>query len=283
MNAAEVCEPLAFLCNSSQRLQILDVLGDTRMDVRDVKDAVDGSRSTVQRNISKLEQRGWINKASAGYTTTAVGELLYEEFVAVSESTDAITRMTPFIEAVDEPEKIDSSQLTDVLVTTPDPGQPTSLMNRLSDLFGEADHVRGFLPVVSSLSVELSRRAVATGDDVPECDYIISSDAFDTLRQQYENDGTNGDEMDAPAHISIRVYEGTLPYGLFISDEQLALAAYDEIGRIEAVVESTNEETIEWGEREYEKYRRQTIQPHETERSSVVRDVEPVDQSPSSI
>ena len=196
MNAAEVCDPLVFLCNSPQRLQILDVLSDTWMDVRDVKDAVDGSRSTVQRNISKLEQRGWINKASAGYTTTAVGELLYEEFVAVSESTDAITRMTPFIEAVDEPEKIDSSQLTDVLVTTPDPGQPTSLMNRLSDLFGEADHVRGFLPVVSSLSVELSRRAVATGDDVPECDYILSSDAFATLRQQCGNDGTDEDEID---------------------------------------------------------------------------------------
>ena len=81
------------------------------------------------------------------------------------------------------------------------------------------------------------------------------------------------------------MYEGTLPYGLFVSDEQLALAAYDEIGlgRIEAVVESTSEETIEWAEREYEEYRSQSIQPHETERSSVAGDVEPADQSPSSI
>lgn len=283
MNTGEVCDPLEFLCNSPQRLQILDVLDDTQMDVRDVMEAVDGSRSTVQRNLSVLEQRGWVNEASAGYTTTTVGRLLCEEFVAVSESADTIMRMAPFFEIVDNPEKIDVKRLTDALVMTPDLGQPTSLMNRLFNIFEEADHVRGFLPVVSSLSVELSRRAAATGDSVPECDYIISSDAFDTLRQQFGNDGADGGEINPPDHISLQVYGGSLPYGLFVSDEQLALAAYDEIGRIEAVVESTSEDTIEWGERKYEEYRHQSTQLHETERSSVVRDVEPDDQSPFSI
>lgn len=283
MNADEICEPLEFLCNSPQRLQILDLLDNAQMDVRDVRDAVDGSRSTVQRNLSALERRGWVNKVSAGYSTTTVGKLLCEEFMAAGETAGTITRMAAFFEAVGEPAKIDSRQLTSALMTTPNSGQPTSLMSRLFNIFGKADYVCGFLPVVSSLSVELSRRVSAAGDDVPECDYIISSDAFDTLREQYGNDGAEGAGIDPPDHINIYVYEDNLPYGLFVSDEQLALAAYDDIGRIEAVVESTNEEAIGWAKREYERCRHRSTQLNEMENPSMVCDSEPADRSSSSI
>ena len=42
-------------------------------------------------------------------------------------------------------------------------------------------------------------------------------------------------EIDPPAHIDVRVYDGDLPYGLFVSDDALALAAYDEFGRIQGI------------------------------------------------
>ena len=260
------------LCNSPQRLKILDALDGTRMDVCEVMKALDSPRSTVQRNLSVLEERGWVETAGSGYTTTAVGKLLRAEFVGIGETATKIERMAPFLNTVDAPAEVAVDKLCDVLVTTPEPTRPHSPRKRLVTIFEEVDCVRGFLPVVSSLSVEEARRADAGSE--PNGEYVISSAAFDALRDQYAGEGVGGTEIDPPAHIDIRVYDGDLPHGLFVSDDALALAAYDEFGRIQVLVDSTSETTIEWGEQVYEAYRRQSTRPHETATPSVAGDGE---------
>ena len=263
-------EIIECLCNSPQRIKILDALDDTRMDVREVMEALDSPRSTVQRNLSVLEEQGWIETAGSGYTTTAVGELLCAEFVGMGETAIKIERMAPFLNTVDEPAEVAVDQLSDVLVTTPEPTRPHSPRKRLLAIFEEANCVRGFLPVVSSLSVEEARRADAGSE--PAGEYVVSSDTFDALQQQYASDEVEGVEIDPPDHIDVRVYDGDLPYGLFVSDDALALAAYDGIGRMQAVVESTSETTIEWGEQVYEAYRGQSKQPCETSTALAARE-----------
>jgi predicted transcriptional regulator len=265
-------ETIECLCNSPQRLKILDVLDGAWMDVREVMAALDSPRSTVQRNLSVLEEQGWVETAGSRYTTTTVGELLCAEFVEMNEIATKIERMAPFLNAVDAPAEVAVDQLSDVLVTTPEPTRPHSPRKRLSAIFEEADCVCGFLPVVSSLSVEEARRADAGSE--PDSEYVVSSAAFDTLHDQYASEGVEGAEIDPPAHIDVRVYNGDLPYGLFVSDDALALAAYDEFGRIQVLVESTSGTTIEWGERVYEAYRRLSIRPHETDTPSVADDGE---------
>ena len=131
------------------------------------------------------------------------------------------------------------------------------------------------MPVVFSLSVEEARRADAGSE--PNGEYVISSAAFDALRDQYAGEGVAGAEVDPPAHIDVRVYDGDLPYGLFVSNDALTLAAYDEFGRIRVLVDSTNETTIEWGERVYEAYRRQSTRPHKTATQSVADDGQPAE------
>ena len=265
-------ETIECLCNSPQRLKILDALNDTRMDVREVMAALESPRSTVQRNLSVLEDRGWVEATDSGYTATTVGELLRAEFVGMRETASKIERMAPFLNTVDAPAEVAVDQLSDVLVTTPEPTRPHSPRKRLLAIFEEIDCVRGFLPVVSSLSVKEARRADAECE--PNGEYVISSAAFDTLHDQYADEGVDGVEIDSPAHIEVRVYDGNLPYGLFVSDEALALAAYDEFGRIQVLVDSTSETTIEWGEQVYEAYRRQSTRTHETATPPVAGDGE---------
>ena len=182
--------------------------------------------------------------------------------MGMGETATKIERMAPFLNTVDAPAEVAVDQLNDVLVTTPKPTRPHSPRKRLLRMFEEADCVRGFLPVVSSLSVEEARHADAGSE--PNGEYVISSAAFDALHQQYADEGADGAEIDPPVHIDVRVYDGDLPYGLFVSNDALALAAYDEFGRIQVLVESTSETTIEWGEGVYEAYRRQSTRPHET-------------------
>jgi len=245
--------------------------GGTRMDVCELMEALDSPRSTVQRNLSVLEEQGWVETAGSGYATTTVGKLLRAEFVEMGETATKIERMAPLLNTMDEPAEVAVDQLSDVLVTTPEPIRPHSPRNRLMAIFEEAGCVRGLLPVVSSLSVEEARRADAGSE--PNGKYVISSAAFDALHDQYAGEGV-GEGVDPPAHIDVRVYDGDLPYGLFVSNDALALAAYDEFGRIQALVDSTSETTVEWGEQVYEAYRRQSTQHHETTTPSVAGDGE---------
>lgn len=269
----KLCESLECLCNSPQRLRILGTLDGTEMNVRDLMTALNSPRTTVQRNLSKLEKRGWVESTGSRYTATIVGGLLRELFVTTSETAGTIQRLAPFFEAVDVPLEIEIGQLTDALVTTPDPTQPNAPTKRLFETFDSADRVRGFVPVVSSFVVELFCNADRA---IVEHEYIVSDEVFDVLYEQYPDEWINVSGKNQPVHVEIQLYEGEIPYGLFISEDRLALAAYDETGRMQALVESTNEEAVEWGERMYETYRRESTEP-EMNTQSVAHNAELMD------
>ena len=253
----EFCNAIECLSNSPQRLQILDELDDTYADLRDLKTELDSPRTTLQRNLSVLEKQGWVEKTSAGYTATTTGSLLLVEVGAMNETSEMIHHLAPFLNIVDNPSTIDTRKLNDPLITTLEPGQPHFLMKRLINIFRESNHVRGFLPFISHFLLEHYCR-VDDGSG-PKGEYVISSDAFAMLHQQYANDDVDRAAIEPPAHIDVRIYNGNLPYGLLFEDDIFVLAAYDEIGRIQVLVESTSEETIEWGERQYETYRNQSV------------------------
>lgn len=239
-----LCDHINRLSNSPQRLRVLDALGDTRADLRDLTAELDSPRTTLQRNLSVLEERGWIERAPSGYTTTTAGCLVFEAFVTMGEAVETIDTMAPFLDAVDAPEEIDVGRLHDPRVTTPEPGQPNAPMKRLLVALDESDRVRGFLPVVSTLLIERFRHT--GGSDTTEHEYVVSRDALDALCEQHA-DEPEASESNPPVQIEMRIYGHDLPYGLFISEDRLALVAYDEVGRMEALVESDNQETIEWG------------------------------------
>lgn len=264
-------ESIEYLCNSPSRLRILGALNDNQMDVRDLVAKLDSPRSTIQRNLSVLEEQGWIESTSSGYTTTAVGTVLREEFVELNETVDILHRMAPFFERMDSPPEIDVRAMTDALVTTPEPGRPNAPTGRLFDAFDGADFVHGFLPVVSSFVAELFEHK---DRGIVEHEYIVPANVFDALDER-ASDGS-ADEVETSAHVEIRRYEDAIPYGLFVSEKRLVLTAYDEIGRIHALVESTAPAAVEWGDRTYETYRRQSTQPN-TDAASAIRDVELVD------
>jgi predicted transcriptional regulator len=256
----ELYDSIKCLCESQQRIQILNALEGTQMDLRSLKSELESPRTTLQRNLSVLEQQGWIEEIRSGYTTTTTGCLILKEVVAMDET---IHSMAPFLEAVEASTEIDISQLHAPLVTVPESKQPNAPMKRLLDTLEGAERVRGVLPVVSSVLVELSRHADAGGK--PEPEFVVSRDALTVLYEQYADERPDTGEISIPMHGAKYVYEDDLPYGLVISGTNLVLIAYDDIGRMQAIVESDSGETIEWGEQVYENYRNQSRQLSEAD------------------
>jgi predicted transcriptional regulator len=262
-------------CNSPQRLRILVVLDGRQMDVRDLMSALDCSRSAIQRNLTVLKKQDLVEETRSGYTTTTIGDFLRNEFARANETTAAIRRMTPFFEAVDAPPEIAIGKLTDALVTTPDPAQPNAPTQRLFSTFTGADRLYGFVPVVSGLIVEAFQGM--TEDDTTSHEYVLSRASFDAIRTQCSNERTDVSETIFPERTEVSVYEGNIPYGLFVSGNRLALTAYTEVGRVQALVESTREEAIKWGERMYETYRDQSVEPQATDIPTTAHDAELVE------
>lgn len=252
----DLCESIECLCNAPQRSRILGLLDGTEMDVCGVMRALDSPRSTVQRNLTELKEQGWVEETRSRYTTTTVGGLLYEVVVTMNETASTIERMAPFFEVVDVPPVIDIRRLSDVFVTTPEPGQPNLPTKRLFEAFEGADSVQGFMPVVSCFVVELFSKAERS---IVDHEYIVPPDVFDALDEQYPDDWVDESEKN-PIRLRIRLFEDDIPYGLFISDERLAIAVYDEVSRIQVLVESTTDEAVEWGEQMFETYKQQSTE-----------------------
>lgn len=241
------------LCNSHNRLRMLVVLDRDRMDVRDLVTRLDSSRSTVQRNLSVLEEHGYIESTIEGYTTTTIGTFLYQEFMELDESIKALHRMAPFFKAVDSPPDIDMRMLSDVVVTIPEPERPDAPIKHLSDAFNDDEFVHGCYPAISYLVASLLQR----GDsDVPEHEYVVPAAVIDVFTEAAPDRPMAGSKPEQK--IELRRYDYDIPYGLFVSEARLVLTAYDEAGRIAALVESTTEGAVNWGEHRYETYRRQS-------------------------
>ncbi|WP_330631398.1 helix-turn-helix transcriptional regulator [Halocatena halophila] len=250
------------LSNSVQRIRVLAALIDTHADLRELMDGLTIPRTTLQRNLSLLEEHNWIKRDSSGYTTTTRGRLLVDAFIEMLEKFQRIDALSPFLAEVDHSRAIDISQLNDIRVTVPEPNQPHAPMSRLFDSFNRAKHIRGCLPFVSWLLIEYS----PTVDEISAVshEYVVSRTALETLDTQYTTGCADIGETNG-VDINVYVFEDDLPYGLFISEDGLILAAYNEIGRIQALVESEHETAIEWGRQTYETYRQQSQQLRESD------------------
>jgi predicted transcriptional regulator len=259
------------LYDASQRLRILDTLDNAALDLRGLMTALDSPRTTLQRNLSVLEDQGWIENTDAGYTVTTAGMLIREEVATMNKTVETINNMAPFLEAMNAPLTLDIDKLRDARLTVPDSVQPNAPMKRLLDAFEGADRVRGCLPVVSWVLVERSRRAA--DDVISGHEYVISREAIEALHQQFPANNKERSERNQSADIDLYVYEEDLPYGLFVARDRLALAVYNEKGRIQALIDAANETTIAWGEQVYERYKQQSKQFHNTDMTDMIPSV----------
>lgn len=263
-------ECIECVSNSFQRVRILAALNDTHIDLRDLKDKLVIPRTTLQRNLSLLEQRSWIKQTSSGYTTTIRGSLLTNIFLEMLREVQRIEILTPFLNEVDQLATLDIDRLNVSLVTIPEPHRPHAPIVRLFDIFETATHIRAFSPVVTGL---LSKHYDRSGATTREHEFIFSKNAVDAHYRTGTDNWSDEIKPEQNTRIDVQIYDGGFPYGLFVCEETVALAAYDGVGRIQALVESESETTISWGKQVYETYKHQSCRLRETDILRLIHDL----------
>src|SRR6056297_1106616 len=75
-----------FLARSNTRVRMLSVLArEQQLSKDELQERFDASRTTIQRNLSSLADRGWITSTNRYYEITMAGEWIAEDFEALVE------------------------------------------------------------------------------------------------------------------------------------------------------------------------------------------------------
>lgn len=88
----------------------------------------DASRTTIQRNLDALVERGWVENSNRTYSIAPCGELAAEEFSACYRKMRAVNRLQPFLRWTST-EDLDLAHLSGaavVVATESDPYAPVN-------------------------------------------------------------------------------------------------------------------------------------------------------------
>ncbi|MEZ3163642.1 winged helix-turn-helix domain-containing protein [Halorubrum sp. RMP-47] len=252
MRAENGHDSAQYLAGSPVRVAILRALRDDSRRPADLTDAVDATRTTVQRILAGFRERDWVVKRDAAYRVTPTGERVhdaYETLLAEVERGDRYGGFAATLERVGvdfPPDGISDSDLTVASDKT-----PLAVVDRLTELLREShgDEIRAVSPVVIR---QFNDAAAAALDDGASVELIIDRGAADASVAEFEpaTDRALADDA-AEVYVSAEPIE----YGLFRCGDVACVAAYDEQNNPRCVVESTDDTVVDWVDDAFESLR----------------------------
>lgn len=218
-------------------------------------DALDVSRSTVDRAISELMDAGLVEREDSVYRATVSGTLAHRTHTDYVQRTDSLAAATRIVNAVSDAARLDPVLLKDAEIHEAEPHAPEGALEQVITELRQANTLRGFAQVVKTSYVSmLHEEVIEHGLDVEIIIEREARDSFDTI--------THGRDLlvDLFQSESFRVFEtdSTLPYALWIlegDERDVAGITVHDAGGVVGVVLNNNEDAIEWCRQEYERTR----------------------------
>ena len=245
-------ETIEWIADSRDRLHLLETLRDGPVDLVTVAAEQESSPVTLQRDITSMMLRGWVTEESSGYRTTASGRLLTDAVTALLERIGQLTELTPFLTHLDEIDGLEISKIADCTVTTARPARPYRAENRLFERFANTTDVRGLFPLFPAI---LDREGLNIDSDTTmDAEVILPEQTIVRADDRNRIDRIET-ELDRSA-VDLFVCNEPPPYAVVVVDDGVVLVAYNDVGRVQAIVESSAAQTIEWATAIYDEYRR---------------------------
>lgn len=256
-------EPAQFLADSPDRVALLTHLRETPGSPSTVADALSMSHRSVQRNLSRLAERGWVEKRDGDYQLTTTGTLIAKEHAnyldALShiEEYDAFFRHLPDHEHAPDPRWLRDA--TFVAATPEDPQAPVHHYVETVRAF-ETETVRMLSPVLSRLfhnaHAKLALRGVHTE--------LVLSPAM--IERAHELNPTEFDLIVSLTVLDLYRHPEPIAVGLTLSGRRVLISAYDDRGQMQACIESADTTLLDWADDLYERYRKRSERVEPTRR-----------------
>lgn len=254
-NGRDVLETIA------RRERVVDALASGRARKRDLVDALDVSRSTVDRAVRDLELASLVDRDGTRYQLTVTGRLAVDAYRRSVGTFEAITSMSDVLELIPEEESLSPVVFDGAKTATlpvdgriPEPAVHERFVDRIVDWIEQSERVVGFSPVEPNPRIrELLAARTAAGElDAeilisPSLTRYLLEEHSSQLREMIESDGLTLGEVD------------TLPYGLGIYEALdrtcVLVFVYGDTARIRGLIENDTAGAIAWAWRTYGDFR----------------------------
>lgn len=239
---SDAIETLQFLAGSRVRIRLLSVLRDEQADARTLVDTLDVPHSTVQRNLNKLQERGWVDTTlDRSYYTTPVGQIVLDSLDGLLGTVRSMDGLAEFVDCVPfQRYGFDLECLADADCTVADSETPSAPLNEFVDLLDEAAGFTLLTPHWNPAYKEVVARQLDDADGTAE---VITHQSQRSLLTA----GSVGalTDLQADDRLTVRLTEDDLSLGLGVVDDRVALAGFRD-GSLRVLVVTDDERVRSW-------------------------------------
>jgi predicted transcriptional regulator len=226
---------------SEVRIRLLATPNESREDARTLVDELDVPHSTVQRNLNKLDDRGWIDATvNRRYYTTPVGEMVLDSLDGLLGTVQSMDGLAAFVDCVPFDEfDFDLDLLADADCVVADRHTPAAPLNEFVELLANSAGFTLVTPHWNPAYSDVIERQLETDNAV---DLVTA----ESQRSMLTGAGISSleDALDSE-NLTVRLSDTTLSFGVAIVDRQVALVGYRD-GALRVLVESTDPAVADW-------------------------------------
>ncbi|WP_435095371.1 helix-turn-helix transcriptional regulator [Halorubrum sp. N11] len=240
-----------YLAGSPVRVAMLRTLREEPRRPAELTTAVDATRTTVQRILSGFRERDWVVKRGAAYHVTPSGKRVHDAYETLLDEVDLADRYGQFAAELERvgadfpPSAVGAGELTVAADRN-----PLAAVDRLTELLREGcgSEIRAFSPVVIRQFNDAAAEAL---DEGAEVQLVIDRDVVEESIAEFAP-ATDRALQDEGA--TVYVSPEPIEYGAFRYDDVACVTAYDRRNNPRCVLESMDQEVIEWVDDRFESF-----------------------------
>ncbi|MGQ4554457.1 transcriptional regulator FilR1 domain-containing protein [Halobellus sp. GM3] len=247
-------ERVRFLARATSRVRVMQYLASFGPATqRELRQHLDGSRTTIARAVRSLCEAGWVDDGDDGYRLTHTGAVVAEEFSSLLETIRRTEELSSFLRWFPADEDVpDFVSADDVEVTTSDTANPYAPAKKQAEILERADDLRILLPSVDPDATE------TISEEVVGRDFRVETIIANELEPVFESEQFAPliAEMVETGRSDVLVAPGPLPFYLGLAGDGLVqIGVEDGEGFPRALLETPDEDVRAWAEDVYESYR----------------------------
>lgn len=236
-----------------RRERVLDTLASDPSDQRDLRDALEVSRSTAYKALRELEDAGLVRHDDDGrYRLTQFGSLVHRRHSAYVERMNRLAAARVVVEALPDDLLMPLAFVERGHLVVATPYAPEQPLERMRAITARSHDYRVLSPIAVPRFLPTIHERVERGDLTTEI--LVQSDAVEYLRE-YDR----LDEALAADGFDLYRTEGPVEVGVLVCTdlETAALFAYGPQGGAVGMLLSDAPEAYRWADRTYRRYRRE--------------------------
>lgn len=218
----EALEDIEYLSRSPNRVIILDTLTKGPYSRRDLAELTDISRTTLDRIVNELEERGWVQRTNDGnYVGTPMGTHLMAQVRPFIDSVKAIRRLDEAVAWLPADElSIGLHHFSDASVLRPEQDDPMETVDYFTDLIRETTEFRVLTHLAPPGPLARAMRDRITAGRL-NAEYVLTDELIEYLHDQPERRERWRNILEGGGDV-VRV-QGPIPCNLWIFDDNVLI------------------------------------------------------------